>query len=180
MKKTLLAVAASSIIAATSMPAMAKDKIIGVSWKVFQGLWLIAGVTYLIVTLISYVTDWESSRKSWLEGILFPGLISLGIILYSFIPQLFAPVADAINWQSHHNLQAALTLFLYSWLSVSMLFAYTAKELEAHGFKRLAATFLYVAGYGSFLCAVTFGAYVKELMGASMAWDKTEKTGKVG
>ena len=36
MKKTLLAIAASSLIAAVAAPAMAKDKIIGVSWKVFQ------------------------------------------------------------------------------------------------------------------------------------------------
>jgi len=36
MKKTLLAIAASSVLAATAAPALAKDKIIGVSWKVFQ------------------------------------------------------------------------------------------------------------------------------------------------
>jgi len=34
-------------------------------------------------------------------------------------------------------------------------------------------------GYGSLLCACTFASYVKELRGAEMTWDKTEKTGKV-
>jgi hypothetical protein len=39
---------------------------------------------------------------------------------------------------------------------------------------------IYIAGYGSLLCAVTFGAYIKEATGAAKTWDKTEKTGKVG
>jgi hypothetical protein len=43
----------------------------------------------------------------------------------------------------------------------------------------LAPIALYIGGYGSFLCAVTFGSYMKELLGAEMKWDKTEKTGKV-
>ncbi|HEX2820545.1 MAG TPA: glycosyltransferase family 2 protein, partial [Streptosporangiaceae bacterium] len=38
---------------------------------------------------------------------------------------------------------------------------------------------VYLAGYGSLLCACTFVSYVKELRGAEMKWDKTEKTGKV-
>lgn len=36
MKKTLMALATSAVIATVSVPAMAKDKIVGVSWKVFQ------------------------------------------------------------------------------------------------------------------------------------------------
>ena len=39
---------------------------------------------------------------------------------------------------------------------------------------------VYVVGYGPLLCGVTFNSYVKELRGAAMTWDKTEKTGKVG
>ena len=36
MKKTLLALTASALMGTIAAPAMAKDKIIGVSWKVFQ------------------------------------------------------------------------------------------------------------------------------------------------
>jgi hypothetical protein len=32
-------------------------------------------------------------------------------------------------------------------------------------------------GYGSLLCSCTFASYIKELRGAEMKWDKTEKTG---
>jgi hypothetical protein len=37
-----------------------------------------------------------------------------------------------------------------------------------------------IAGYGPFLCAVTLGAYIKEIKGEARTWDKTEKTGKIG
>lgn len=149
------------------------------AWKTFRLLWLLAGMVYLVVTIVSYVIDWESSRKSWLEGILFPGLISLSVIVYSLFPPLFDYFAEAIGWGQHQVLQHVLTLFLYSWLSLAMAFSYAAKEMEARGYSKLAKFTLYMAGYGPFLCAVTFGAYVKEIMGASMTWDKTVKTGKV-
>lgn len=150
------------------------------AWQLFQGLWLIAGITYLIVTGVSYVVDWESCSKSWLEGILFPGLVSLVVIVYSLYPPLFEPLAHWTQWAARPELQAAVTLFLYAWLSLSMAVAYAAKYASSKGHMRFAAVLLYVAGYGSFLCAVTFGAYVKEIRGASMTWDKTVKTGKVG
>lgn len=149
------------------------------AWQVFNAMWLIAGVVYLIVTLVSYVIDWESCRKSWAEGILFPGLISLAVIVNSLFPPLFEPLAQLVGWDSHPQLRTGITLFLYSWLSLSMAFAYAAKEIEARGHLKTAAIVLYLAGYGPFLCAVTFGAYVKEIRGASMSWDKTVKTGKV-
>ena len=38
---------------------------------------------------------------------------------------------------------------------------------------------IYLAGYGSLLCAITFDSYLKELAGAEARWDKTEKVGRV-
>ena len=71
-------------------------------------------------------------------------------------------------------------VFIYAWLSVSMAVAYLAKTAEPHRLGRfISAVLVYIAGYGSLLCACTFAAYVKELRGAEMKWDKTEKTGKV-
>jgi hypothetical protein len=101
------------------------------------------------------------------------------VIIYSLFPWLFEPLKNWIGWSNHPSAQAALTLFLYSWLALSMAVAYAAKVVEIKGHPRIAAVLLYLAGYGSFLCAVTFGAYVKEWQGSAMTWDKTEKTGKV-
>jgi cellulose synthase/poly-beta-1,6-N-acetylglucosamine synthase-like glycosyltransferase len=149
------------------------------AWKCFSLLWLTAAVTYLIVTFISWVVDWESCAKSWGASMLFPGLISLAVIIYSIFPWFFEPLKAFIGWKNQTVLQSILTLFLYSWLALSMAVAYAAKAVEIRGHPRLAAVLLYLAGYGSFLCAVTFGAYVKEWRGSAMTWDKTEKTGKV-
>ena len=149
------------------------------AWKTFQGFWIIASLTYLIVTLFSYVIDWESCSKSWFEGLMFPGLISLLVIVYSLAPVVFEPLAHLVQWDSSPLLQKIVSLFLYSWLSLAMVFAYAAKEIERRGYKRLAISLIYIAGYGPFLCAVTFASYVKQIRGASISWDKTVKTGKI-
>jgi hypothetical protein len=52
-------------------------------------------------------------------------------------------------------------------------------ERRDRGGPKLARIALLHRRYGPFLCAVTFAAYVKELRGAEMKWDKTEKTGKI-
>lgn len=146
------------------------------AWVLFRGLWITASLVYLLVTFGSFAVDWESCRKSWMEGLLFPGLVSLTIIVYSLLgPWMgsFSPPAGSV-------LVEVLVLFAYSWLALSMVVAWSAKALEGTRAGRLAPLLLFVAGYGSFLCAVTFGSYVKELRGAARTWDKTVKTGKVG
>ncbi|MEM6992468.1 MAG: glycosyltransferase family 2 protein [Myxococcota bacterium] len=153
------------------------------SWLLFRGLWILAGLVYLVVTLTSFVVDPYSARRTWLEGVLFPGLISLGVIVYSLWPPLLAAAVDAVGPPEGSIASAALRIGLYSWLSLSMVVAWLAKELERLDLpwsRRLAPVVLLVGGYGPFLCAVTVGAYVKEAQGAELTWDKTVKTGKVG
>jgi cellulose synthase/poly-beta-1,6-N-acetylglucosamine synthase-like glycosyltransferase len=151
------------------------------SWVVFQKLWIIPAVVYLVVTFCSFVIDSQSIKKSWVEGLLFPGLISLGIILYSLYPPIFEIPLKAMNFELKGWLKTAFTLFLYSWLSLSMLVSFLSIKLEQNLYlSRFAPWALNLGGYGAFLCAITMGAYVKEYQGAEMKWDKTEKTGKVG
>ena len=149
------------------------------AWTLFRGLWIVAGIVYLVVTFASYVVDWESCRKAWFEGVVFPGFISLGVILYALWPPMFGPFVALIP--EGGLLQRAGTLFLYAWLALAMLVSWSSMKLEtSKRFQWAAAPVLYLAGYGPFLCAVTFGSYIKEITGASMTWDKTVKTGKVG
>lgn len=153
------------------------------SWQVFRGFWIVAGIVYLVVTLVSFVTDTESAARTWAEGILFPGLVSLGIISYSLLPPVWYPVLDFLDWDPNSTLAMVSVLCLYAWQVVAMIIAYLAKAIEVHcAWLRgwVSPILLYFAGFGAFLCAVTFGAYMKELRGESMAWDKTVKTGKVG
>ena len=153
------------------------------AWALFRAYWIVAALVYLLVTLASYVIDWESARKSWLEGVLFPGAISLGVICYSLAPTLIAPPMEALHqglggadWQ-----QDVFVLFLYGWTALCMPCAWASMKLaESKRLARWAPRLLYMAGYGPFLCAVTFAAYVKEAQGAAKTWDKTEKTGTMG
>jgi cellulose synthase/poly-beta-1,6-N-acetylglucosamine synthase-like glycosyltransferase len=150
-----------------------------VAWDLFRLFWVISAVVYLVVTLTSFVVDYESARKSILAGIMFPGLVSLFVNLNALFPFLFPPVVHLLEPGRHGAATTVVALFLYSWLTLSMLVAYLAKVLETSRWPRLAPIALYIGGYGAFLCAVTFAAYVKELRGAEMKWDKTIKTGKI-
>jgi cellulose synthase/poly-beta-1,6-N-acetylglucosamine synthase-like glycosyltransferase len=133
----------------------------------FRALWAVNLVTYLFITLSAFALDPQTARSSWFEAFTFPGLISLAIIVYAVYPDLVDDLPDGV------------LLFTYVWLSASMLAAWLVKRLEtvAGG---LARPLLYVAGYGPLLCAITAAAYWKEVQGAEMAWEKTEKTGTIG
>jgi len=150
------------------------------AWQVFRWFWILAAIVYLFVTFTAFVVDWESARKSLAEGFLFPGLVSIVLIANALFPPLGEWFSTTVGLDDAPMVEVVLTLFTYAWLSLGMAVAYAAKVAETKGRHRLAATLLYLGGYGAFLCAVTFGSYVKEIRGAAMTWDKTVKTGKVG
>jgi len=140
-----------------------------VSLDAFRSLWALNLVTYAFVTLSAFAQDTTAARRSWLEAVTFPGLISLAIIVVTTV----SPLLDGLpDW---------LLLFAYVWLSASMLAAYLVRKLEGiRGVGRLARPLLYVVGYGPLLCTITAAAYVAEMRRAEMRWEKTEKTGAVG
>jgi cellulose synthase/poly-beta-1,6-N-acetylglucosamine synthase-like glycosyltransferase len=150
------------------------------AWKLFYGFWIASSMVYLLVTFASFAIDAESARKSIVEGIMFPGLVSLVIMLYAIWPPVLDPLQGVALWLTNHPMmQSALTLFLYAWVASSMGVAYLAVRIERTRAAFLAPVLIYLGGYGSLLCAVTLGAYVKEWQGAARTWDKTEKTGTV-
>lgn len=85
--------------------------------------------------------------------------------------------ALGIEWT--RTTRIPVLLFAYCWMSACMAVAYLGRAVEGGRFHRLGPLFVYLGGYGPLLCAVTFASYLKELRGAEMTWDKTEKTGKV-
>jgi hypothetical protein len=115
---------------------------------------------------------------------MFPGVISVSIIIAACFPRLLQMIVHDVLPLMGITLtfaeRRALVLFAYAWLAGSMLVAYLGKIAEPRRFGRvLSAAFIYIAGYGPLLCACTFASYLKELRGADMTWEKTEKTGKV-
>jgi len=154
------------------------------AWVVFHVLWIVNALTYVFITSFVLMIDWVTGRHAWLEGVLFPGAISVCIIVAACFPRLlrmiFYDVLPLIGITLTFAERRALVLFAYAWLAGSMLVAYLGKAVEPRRFGRvLSAAFIYIAGYGPLLCACTFASYIKELRGAEMTWDKTEKTGKV-
>ena len=155
------------------------------SWATFHLLWIGAGLCYLFTTLYAFGVDPATARHTWKEGVLFPGAISLTIIVYACFPRPTGWIVQTSTHLvgvglTHHEIHLAV-LFAYLWLAASMPVAWLARVLEPTRWGRvLSPVIVYVVGYGPLLCAVTFNSYVKELRGAAMTWDKTEKSGKVG
>jgi len=132
-------------------------------------------VTYLFITLSAISIDPVTGRRTWREAILFPGVVSLLFIAYAAYPPVFnhlKPSAAVVT---------AVALFAYAWQAGCMLCAALLGRLETVPVARVAVPpLLYVIGYGPLLAAMTAAAYVKELRGAEMRWEKTQKSGKIG
>ena len=154
------------------------------AWLAFHALWIINVVTYFFISGFALLIDPQTGRRTWRQGVMFPGLVNLAIITYTCFPRLFRDLAHkaliATHFSPAHGYLVGGILFVYAWPAASMALAYLAKWAEPHRFGRfISPLVVYVVGYGPLLCACTFASYVKELQGAEMKWDKTEKTGKM-
>ncbi len=158
------------------------------SLQAFHHLWVINAICYVFVLAFSWFIDPETARTSWREAVLFPGVISFLIILYSCFPRpAHWVIRSALDVVGVHlgPWDHVAFLFAYIWVSACMLVAYAAKAVEGVSLGRLdlgrvvSPFLLYVGGFGAFLCAVTISSYAREITGAEMRWDKTEKTGRV-
>ncbi len=149
------------------------------SWRLFHRLWIINAASFTFLTSMALLIDTTTARRVWREALLFPGAVSLLIILYTCFPRLFGHVIHHDLHISHTGARAAI-LVAYAWVAGCMLVAYVAKRVEGTRVGRaLSPALIYLAGFGPLLCAVTLTSYIYELRGAEMKWDKTEKTGKI-
>jgi cellulose synthase/poly-beta-1,6-N-acetylglucosamine synthase-like glycosyltransferase len=148
---------------------------------VFRSLWISAAVTFVFTLAIAAQLDRKLSARSWREVVLFPGVISMIVMLTAFFPHLTE--IDIPSLFGVHFTDAGLfylTLGIYIWIPFSMVGAWIAREVEGTRVGRvLSPLLIYLVGYGSLLCAITFDSYIKELRHAEAKWDKTEKTGRV-
>ena len=154
------------------------------SWALFRMLWILNALTFMLVTLFSYLIDIETAKVSWFQGVMFPGIISLVIIVYTCFPVIFEVyIANALEYLGLYPSQttmAGIILFLYSWLALCMAFSYAAKALEKYErINWICPYLIYTGGYGALLCATCLASYIYEIRGAEMKWDKTDKSGKV-
>ena len=153
----------------------------GTAQALFGQLWWFGLGTYLFITITTLLVDLDTARRSWFEGLMFPGVGALVLVVASATPGFWLDTVPA--WLGITLTPAgveAWTLLLYSWPVLSMVLARLIRDVE--GTRLLGWTsrpLLYLVGYGPLLCAITLDAYVREWRGAAQTWDKTEKTGRV-
>jgi hypothetical protein len=135
----------------------------------------------VFITATTLMLDRETARRSWLQGIVFPGLGALVVMSAAWFPGLWeVRIPQLLGLEMSDLGREIWTLTLYSWSVLAMILAWVVKQLErARPVRWLALPLLYVVGFGPVLCAITLDAYVKQWRGAAAVWDKTEKTGRV-
>lgn len=155
----------------------------GYSLDVFRALWMINVFTYVTVTAFSLMMDPGTARKSWLQAIFFPGVVSILIIIATCFPPVFDEFVPDLAEDAGVPISETVTriamLFAYAWLTLSMVVAWLGKVVEGSRLRFLTPVFIYLSGFGSLLSAITFDSWVKEAQGKEAKWDKTEKTGQV-
>ncbi|HEY5851148.1 MAG TPA: glycosyltransferase family 2 protein [Lysobacter sp.] len=153
----------------------------GWAWRAFHVLWLINAIVYLFVLLFSCLIDAQTAKRAWLEGVLFPGLLSVGLMAWSIFPERLQQLVQSFPaFGEHWDWRAVVVVALYAWVGGCMAAGWGLYRLERAGAPPwLVRPLLAVVGYGPVLCAVSFAAYVAEWRGAERSWDKTVKIGKV-
>lgn len=148
---------------------------------VFRATWITAACTYVYTIALAVQLDPRTGWRSAREAVFFPGAISLIVMLTAFFPGLIErDIPHLLGLPVNSTADTVWTLFVYAWISLSMLGAWLAKAVESTRVGTLISPLLvYLVGYGPVLCAVTVDSYIKELRRAEARWDKTEKTGRV-
>jgi hypothetical protein len=138
-------------------------------------------VAFVFTLALAAQLDSKLSSNAWRELITFPGIISMFVMLTAFFPKLTeVDLPSLFGWHLTSGGLFAITVAIYIWIPFSMVGAWLAREIEPTWIGRfLSPVLIYLVGYGSLLCAITFDSYFKELRHAESVWDKTEKTGRV-
>ncbi len=143
----------------------------------FSALWDITFVSYFFQTLFAFAIDPAEARRSWFEGIAFPGLLSVGVMAVALLIP-FTGLAHRVE-PGHWSWAEIAAQVILGWSAISTVAAWGVYRLDKAGApKWLRNTLLVLVGYGPLLCAIACGAIVAELRKADLKWDKTIKSGK--
>ncbi len=153
----------------------------GFAATTFRILWIAAALCYLFVLILGSMTDSRTSRRELGHILLFPGIVNVLVMLTALFPDFVLVRLPALFGVTiGPTALFVLTLAIYVWIPFSMVLAWLARKADRTRAGRwLAPALIYLAGYGSLLCAITFDSYLKELSRAEARWDKTEKVGRV-
>lgn len=145
----------------------------------FSVLWSVTFASYLFQTLYSFTIDPQTAKRCWFEGIAFPGLLSVGVMVLAVMgPQALAGLAawpQPGGWSWH----AIAVQVVLGWSAISTFLAWAVYRLDKAGLPKAPRNVLLaLVGYGPLLCAISVGAIIAQLRNADLKWDKTIKSGK--
>ena len=153
----------------------------GLATGIFRVLWISAALAYLFVLILGAQTDGSTTKRELGHVLLFPGIVNMIVMITALFPPVvlvWLPGLFGVTLTT--PVLFILTLAIYVWIPFSMVVAWLARRADKTRARRwLSPALIYLAGYGSLLCAITFDSYLKELAGAEARWDKTEKIGRV-
>jgi hypothetical protein len=157
----------------------------GEAGALLRVFWISNALSWVAITVFGLLADRTTARHAWLQAVVFPGLVSVGIIMYTILPgvsiSLINDLLRPFHWSLTPMAQHQEVLFASIWSAACMVVAVMARGVERRlGLKRLALALVYLGGYGPLLCAIGFTAYIKELRGSEIRWEVTKKTGKMG
>jgi glycosyltransferase involved in cell wall biosynthesis len=150
----------------------------------FELLWITNSLGFVFTTAFTLQLDPVVRRRTWRQGLAFPGLVSLTVMACVLAPgpmrHLGRWICTGLGWGWTDTTRSYLALAAYLWGALCMLVAWAVYRLDrVRTLGPLGGVLIFIVGYGPLLCAITFAAYVAEARGATATWDKTEKTGKV-
>lgn len=147
------------------------------AFQLFYSLAWVSLFVYSYATLFALMIDKRTSRFSWIEGIVYPGLISLWILAFSLTPDLFLyQFIHLFHIKDPKIVNDVVLLFVETWSALCMLWAWLIYRLELMGVSTKITNFLLmIVGYGPLLCAINFAAYLAEMKKWDLKWDKTDK-----
>lgn len=153
----------------------------GLSWELFRMFTLISMISYLFTTIFALCIDPQTAKRVWFAGFMFPGVLSLFNMFIAVLPnQVEHLVAFLFNIHGWTVDNSYLLIWLNSWISLCMLFAWCVYRLDrARIPSKLSNFLLLLVGFGPLLCVVTLIAYITQLTQHELKWEKTIKRGKV-
>ena len=141
-------------------------------------LWGITFVSYVFQTVFSFAIDPPVARRCWFEAVVFPGLLSIGVMVIALL-RPFIELGDLVE-SDHWSWGDIAVHVLLGWSVISTAAAWAVYRIDKAGApKWLRNALVVLVGYGPVLCAVACAAIVAELRKTDLKWDKTIKSGKV-
>ncbi len=147
----------------------------------FRALWISAACLYAFAVVFTLQLDPVTARTSWFQAVMFPGAVSVGVMITAFFPGLIeVRLPGVFGLELTSAGQVIWTVAIYLWVSISMVLAWVARVIEPTRVGRyLTPLMIYLVGYGPLQCAIAVDAFYREIRHEDAPWEKTEKTGRV-